>query len=120
MPATQGLFLSNGHNRWSIQFQQIDGGPSLGGDSHQHQAVPSKVFTPAVSSWMKQCDPFSRLNVHSPLTGPLPQGTRDTRQRQIGSNCGAAVRFRNNVVQMEGGFLAGLGEPAVFTPITRS
>jgi hypothetical protein len=69
---------------------------------------------------MKKCDAFSRLEVHRRLTGPLPQGTRDTRQRQIGRDGYAAVRFRNDVVQMEGGFLTYLGEPAVFTPITRS
>src|SRR4051794_6432309 len=78
------------------------------------------MFAPDLRPRLEERHFFARLGIRSRLLGPLPQRARDARQGEIICHGWPAGRPRDDMIDMERGFLAKLRELAVFTPIARA
>lgn len=114
------FFLTNRQSQGSVQFQSRYRGASCGTDPHHTNPVPTEMQPPRVLAWVEQRDSCPGLRVGRLLSRAFSEGTRNAGQRQIVERGCTARVDRYDVIHMESGFLADLGQPAVFAAVLRS
>lgn len=119
MPSAQSLFQSCGENVWAIHLQCFNCRPRYWRKSDKRHSVPAEVFSPVVPSRVEQRSFQTGRRIDGSLPCALAQGTSDTRQSQILQSGRTAGRARNNVVDVEGGFLGKLRQQTVLAATVR-
>jgi hypothetical protein len=117
MPLSQNFFVTNRLGHGAVQVQCRNGGTPGWTDSDGTNAVPAKMQSPRVAAGIKQANFLASLRVTRRQSCAFAKRTGNTSQREIAESCLAASVDGNDVVNVEGCFLRGLGEAAVFAPI---
>ena len=117
MPAKARFLSANFLSDESIETQSIDGRPARRTDAHSTHAVPAEVQPPRVAARIEKSNVLARARINRTLPRALAQGTGNASQRQIGQERTAAGVKRNNMVDVESGFLSDLSQAAVLTTL---
>lgn len=102
----------------SIKTQSLYCGPARGADADDSDSIPAEMEPPRITAGMKERNSFGGSRVGGGLTRAFAKRTRDARERQI-ARLGRSCRIqRNNVIDVEGGFLPLLREAAILAPVS--
>jgi hypothetical protein len=108
-----GLLLPNSEDQRPVHVQGGGRGPARRSQPDHPHPVPPEVFDPPLGSWVEDRGVNPRLRVGRRLPGPLAQGARYAGQGEV-VECGRAVgSARDDVIDVERGFLSELGQAAV-------
>lgn len=103
----------------AVQTQRRNDRPTNGTDSHQFDSIPTEVQAPRIHTRVEQSCFLAGLGIGCPQTRTLAKRAGHTRQREILKGCPTAGDLRPDVVNVEGGFLCRLGNPAIFATVVR-
>ncbi len=120
MSAPEFLLSTNAQNQWPVHRQRLDGRSSDHRATGDSDTLPPEVIDPDVTPWVEETYFDTSPRVAGALPGPLSKRTRNTSQRQILSVGRPERTERQDVVDVEGGFLTFLREAAVLAAVTRS
>lgn len=120
MPLTENFFVADGLGHGAIQVQCRNSGTSGRTDADGANAVPAKMQSPRIATGIKQADFLSGLRIARRQSCALAKRTGDASQSEIAESRLATSVDGNDVINVEGCFLRGLGEAAVFAPILRA
>ena len=105
MPAKARFLSANFLSDESIETQSIDSCPAHRTDAHSTHAIPAEVQPPRIAARVEKSNVLARARINRALPRALAQGTGNASQRQIGQERSAAGVKRNNMVNVESGFL---------------
>ena len=112
MSSKARFLLANGLSEEAIEFQSIGGRPPDWTDAHRTHSVPAEVQPPRIAARVKKSNVFSRAQINRALPRAFAQRTGDTGQSQIDQQSIPAGVKRNNVIDVESGFLSDLSQAA--------
>lgn len=119
MPSVEDFLRTDALCPGAVQTQRRDGRPPGGADSHQFNSIPAEVQPPRIRPRVEQSRCLTGLGIGRPQTRTLAKRAGHTRQREILKGCPTAGDLRHDVVNVEGGFLRRLGNPAIFATVVR-
>jgi len=119
VPFAKNFFVADCLGHGAVQVQRGNGGASGGADAEGTNSVPTKMQSPRVATGIEQTNFLSGLRVTRGESCSFAQRTRDAGQSEIFEGCFAVGVDGNDVVNVEGRFLRGLGKAAVFAAILR-
>ena len=119
MPITENLFVADRLSHSAVQVQRGNRGASRRTYADGANAVPAKVKSPRVSTEIEQANLLSGFRVASRQLCTFAQRTGDASQGEIVESHFTTRVDRSDVVNVEGHFLRGLGEAAIFAAILR-
>lgn len=117
MPSEQGFFAANCLCDGAIQFEGGSRGATGGAEAYDTKSLPAKMKTPGVASGVEQADFFSGFLVARGQTGSFAQRAGNAGEREIIEKSFTSCCNRQNVVNVEDRFLAGLRKAAVFATV---
>jgi len=120
MPAEMRLLFANRLCDDAIQTQRFDGCAPHRTDACNAKRVPPKVETPRVASRIEDSNEFTSAWIRRALPRAFPERARNTRESEISENGSPTRVKRNDMIDVERGFLAFLSQAAVFTPVLRA
>lgn len=118
MSATERFFVADREDERTVQFERVDRGPSGRRAAHNAHTVEGEMVLPAVAARMEQRRLRAGLGIGRGLSRCLAQGAGDARQRQVFFAGWPARSNRNHMIDVEGCFLACLGQTAILATIT--
>lgn len=117
MTIPQGFLVANGQDHGPVQLQGDDHGSSSWAESHQTNPVPAEMKSPRVAAWIKQGRNFAGLRIACSQPRSFAQRAGDTSQSEIIKNGFSTGVDGHHMIHMEGGFLAGLSQTAIFASV---
>jgi hypothetical protein len=114
------FFASDGKNQSPIHLQGIHCGSAYCSQPHQVNAIPMKMIFPIILARVIKSNILTTQRIGCGLAGRLTQRAGHTSQCQVFRESFATNRNRNDMVNMECGFLSLLRQPTILAMVRGS
>jgi hypothetical protein len=108
VPSAFGFFAANCQNQRAIHFKGRNRGASRFRQADQSNTIPPKVVIPAMAPRVEQTNLATGFRVISRLPRFLSQRTGNAGQGEVVQRSSTTLGGRNDVVNVESGFLTSL------------
>lgn len=120
MPFAENFFAPDCLGHSAIQTQCRNGSATGWAKTNDASPIPAKMQTPRVAPRVEQLDFIPVFGISRFQSCAFSKRAGNARQRQVVQRRRTARIQRNDVVNVEGRFLGGLGEAAVFATVLRA
>lgn len=115
MASTVDLFFADKQHSRAVESQCVYCRASDRRNANHKHTIPPEMVLPLVEARTEECSFHTCYRISDSEASAFAQRTGDTGERKIVLACLPACCNRHNMVDVEGGDLAYLRQPAIFT-----